>query len=812
MDLYNTFIDYEQSENLGVRSIADHVAMKQIAESNFDMEKKPLIDVLSDRTFDVPEYQRLFSWKTRHHRQLWADIQEFINADLRAGEENISDVFFSSVYFAVNAQEATFEIIDGQQRLTSIHILLRTILERLQDLNGDEFEDETVATLRENGAGQIESILYKQGGVVKGNVPRLTLNKHDDEFFEALISGAEPQLRYLCSEEREYIDGRRGEAAQIYDLIEEFGISQSVIDDVDPDRSKFSEYIPIYDSNWRLLDGYSYYRDQVAELVDGRDDADSKVLALINLSNYIQQSYYVGEFIIREAKPDFRMQIFEILNDRGLELTKIDRIRAAVVNAFFDEDDKEKYVTHWESIVVAFATDNSRIDDYLSVYLSIIDSDIDTLGEASSELTNAFATRNLDSDVRPRLKDLDDARPFLTHAHDLVPYYKDITNPGHSQDFELDDYADRCREILIRLDNQRMDQWRPLVLALYHHTHTSSSGSEEEFYNTLDAIEKLNFRRLFVGVNPNRFQEIFIDAVHEFQRAQEQETTNPYERARRYLINQAQSIAPPLFAERFRDTIIQSQSWNPDHVKLLFAKIANQWFRDHIKAVDQKLNMEKIHLEHVLPQSLVYDTNDPIWLPEFFEFGHDNVEVASEIRRYIKLTQRDDSALTGDEKRQRESIEDFITQRFVDDIGNFVLLYDRDNIKASNRPLVEKIPEYFNEAGEFSSIHPNRYFTPEYGAIDQDRFNRLMTDSDNEEGVGEDEAVDAEIIEYFNSFWTYDALKQRRVDLIIDLLEAVSFEEINDEFGLETEPERVRQNVRTQTDSEFENRLSMRTL
>jgi uncharacterized protein with ParB-like and HNH nuclease domain len=66
------------------------------------------------------------------------------------------------------------------------------------------------------------------------------------------------------------------------------------------------------------------------------------------------------------------MQIFEILNDRGLELTKIDRIRAAVVNAFFDAEDRQEYVDKWEDIVVAFATDEDKIDDYLSIYLSIV--------------------------------------------------------------------------------------------------------------------------------------------------------------------------------------------------------------------------------------------------------------------------------------------------------------------------------------------------------------------------------------------------------------------------------------------------------
>ncbi|WP_435079417.1 GmrSD restriction endonuclease domain-containing protein [Halococcus sp. AFM35] len=205
----------------------------------------------------------------------------------------------------------------------------------------------------------------------------------------------------------------------------------------------------------------------------------------------------------------------------------------------------------------------------------------------------------------------------------------------------------------------------------------------------------------------------------------------------------------------------------------------------------------------------MYDVSDPIWLPKFFKLDQANAEITSEIRRYIELTQRDDDELTGDERQQRERIEDFITQRFVNDIGNFVLLHDRDNLSASNRPLAEKIPEYFNEAKEFSSIHPNRYFTSERGPINQSHLEQLIQHS---KGSREETKPVFETTEYFNSFWTYDSLKERRADLIIDVLESVSFEGVDDEFGLETSPERVAQEIRTHTESEFENRLSMRTL
>lgn len=812
--LYNTYIDYDHEESFDINTIGDYQAMQQIAGDDFSMQKRKMGEVLSDRTFNVPEYQRLFSWKTKHHRQLWSDLQKFIDADLTTGGSSISDVFFSSMYFAVDKERETYEIIDGQQRLTSINILLRAILEHLQDINGNAIDSTSITNLRSGVVKQIKGVLYKLENVAKGEVPRLSLNKHDDDneadigFFEALISGSEKQLEYLCSDERESIDGRRGDAKQICDLLDEFGITEEEIESWDVNKSK---YIQIYDSNQRLLDAYNFYRDRIAEVVAEQDDPDDRALALINLSNYIQQSYHIGEFIIEDAAPDFRMQIFEILNDRGLELTKIDRIRAAVVNAFFHADDRDEYIQKWEDIVVAFATNDNQIDEYLSVYLSIIDSEISRVGEASSELTHAFGTRNIDSNVRPRLNDLDEAREFLDHAHELVEYYKDITSEElEPQDLKLNEYARRCQEVLVRLNDQRMNQWQPFVLALYHHTVTTASGDEAQFYATLDTIEKLNFRRLLVGENPNIFQEIFIDAVHRFLSEEEDGENNSYELSQRYLVSEMQSTTPSLFENRFLDTITQAQAWTPSHTKLLFGKIANKHFRDEGTIVDRRLNMGSIHLEHVFPQSLIHDTDEPVWLTEFFQLDDANAEIVSEIQRYIDLQQRD-SDLNEEQKQFKDSIEDFIAQRFINDIGNFVLLRDSDNIRASNRPLAEKLPQYFNEADDFTSIHPNRYFTPADGPIDGERLDRLRNQY-NELQEGTRDAIDVELTSHFNSIWTYEELKERRVDILLDVLDIVGFEQLPDEFGLESNKQQLKETIQTQTEREFEKRLSMRSL
>ncbi|WP_459890529.1 GmrSD restriction endonuclease domain-containing protein [Halostagnicola bangensis] len=80
------------------------------------MEKRTLGEVLTDQKFNVPEYQRLYSWKNIHHEQYWSDIEQFANADLVADRREVSDVFFSSMYFAVNDDKQVYEVIDSSLR------------------------------------------------------------------------------------------------------------------------------------------------------------------------------------------------------------------------------------------------------------------------------------------------------------------------------------------------------------------------------------------------------------------------------------------------------------------------------------------------------------------------------------------------------------------------------------------------------------------------------------------------------------------------------------------------------------------------
>ncbi|MCW8173747.1 DUF262 domain-containing protein [Natrialba swarupiae] len=158
-DLYDKYIDYD-GRDLDTRNVGDGKVIRPITAENFEMEKQTLGEVLTDQKFNVPEYQRLYSWKNIHHEQYWSDIEQFVNADLVTDRREVSDVFFSSMYFAVNDDKQVYEVIDGQQRLTTTHLLLRVLMEHLEDVDTASIEDDTLAKFRDYGIGRITDILY----------------------------------------------------------------------------------------------------------------------------------------------------------------------------------------------------------------------------------------------------------------------------------------------------------------------------------------------------------------------------------------------------------------------------------------------------------------------------------------------------------------------------------------------------------------------------------------------------------------------------------------------------------------------------
>lgn len=86
--------------------------------------------IFNGNRFIIPTYQRKYSWTDTERKDLWQDIEESI-------KDNMNH-FLGTLSFKENkavglTTDTVYEIIDGQQRITTLFILLKVLIDKLQD-------------------------------------------------------------------------------------------------------------------------------------------------------------------------------------------------------------------------------------------------------------------------------------------------------------------------------------------------------------------------------------------------------------------------------------------------------------------------------------------------------------------------------------------------------------------------------------------------------------------------------------------------------------------------------------------------------
>jgi uncharacterized protein with ParB-like and HNH nuclease domain len=86
--------------------------------------------ILNGNRFEIPKYQRKYSWTELEVRALWQDIEESM-------KDNMNH-FIGTLSFKENktvglSTDKVYEIIDGQQRITTLFILLKVLIERIKN-------------------------------------------------------------------------------------------------------------------------------------------------------------------------------------------------------------------------------------------------------------------------------------------------------------------------------------------------------------------------------------------------------------------------------------------------------------------------------------------------------------------------------------------------------------------------------------------------------------------------------------------------------------------------------------------------------
>ena len=137
-------------------------------------KEQPLAKIFSDEyMFSIPAYQRPYSWGVDQAQELLDDLLGY----MRTGGTRLEDIppyFLGSLVLIKEESSPRAQVVDGQQRLTTLTLLLACIRAVVTD---------------ENVRRGITRRIYDQGDIVSAteNHYRLTLRERDRDFFRERV-------------------------------------------------------------------------------------------------------------------------------------------------------------------------------------------------------------------------------------------------------------------------------------------------------------------------------------------------------------------------------------------------------------------------------------------------------------------------------------------------------------------------------------------------------------------------------------------------------------------------------------------------
>jgi hypothetical protein len=420
--------------------------------------------------YRVPEYQRQFSWDTEQFDDLWSDIREGIRVGRPHHLNEVKLVPFTDQ----NPKE--FQIIDGQQRLTTLSILIAALRDEYDRRNlGQKYVDELQDLLetKDREANTVRCL-------------RLLNEDNDDEQYEAVYDG---------DKSAQLVSGQVGSAYQYFRnkvkncSVEELGevrfytihrlsLVQTVIEDLiqafvmfsttNARGLELSEIDVVKSILMRIAHRNGENRDKTQErwmnALNHAESADSSKPQRAMKDVFYVDSDFNTPIAFSGGFADFMQSLFAKRADRGVNellqwlsdsLRHHKNIKNACVKRFGQRENE-----HINSLIRQFNTKNS----HSGIILYWLFQNLDKPAELIESLKWASKLS-----LRLYLADKT-AHKKRTAMHNVIRDLKDDTSLSPKQAFkkQIRDATPADRALEIELYNREFKRNRATRLVLYH--------------------------------------------------------------------------------------------------------------------------------------------------------------------------------------------------------------------------------------------------------------------------------------------------------------------------------------------------------
>ena len=268
--------------------------------AELSVSKKSIKNFLSikEAKFIIPDYQREYSWDEEKCDILWEDITNF-------SKEKEEEYFLGTIVICGNKEK--IEVIDGQQRITSLFLLLRAFYKKLEEMK----EDDNIKGLKlqiEPCIWKIDRISGKVTDKKKIHIVSQVVTAQDNEVFHRILA--------------------------------EGGL--------DNNKSKYQK-------------NYNFFYEQCKKFAE-KEPTQWQGLLVDILEKCIVLPIDCDDF-------DSALTIFSTLNDRGLPLADSDIFKSQIYKKESDKEKRKKFIDSWKELTEKTKNAKIKLDNLFTYYM-----------------------------------------------------------------------------------------------------------------------------------------------------------------------------------------------------------------------------------------------------------------------------------------------------------------------------------------------------------------------------------------------------------------------------------------------------------
>ena len=266
-------------------------------------EQKSIYNIFSgENQYVIPPYQRAYSWTNTQCKELFEDIKKAFYETSQEG------YFLGNIVLAKSREEKNrLEVIDGQQRLTSLTLLLKVLL---------SFDKENKA---------LYNAIWIKDRRTDEEMQRVETNvfmEKDFNYFKEVLG---------------------------------FDFSKDICASMSKEDNLFKKNI-------------CYFYKELKEFSKNND--------VFKFSDFLLDNVYILPIETEDNNADKArknaLQVFETINNRGLNLSISDILKAQLYSMALNELEHEKFIEKWKKLAILCDEINYSINDIFDIYGHII--------------------------------------------------------------------------------------------------------------------------------------------------------------------------------------------------------------------------------------------------------------------------------------------------------------------------------------------------------------------------------------------------------------------------------------------------------